>query len=476
LTGAQTVAYDFAMLLTITTTATPATDLGYLLHKHPDRVQSVEVSFGQAHLFFPEATPERCTAALLLSVDAVGLVRGGPQRSGLEAYVNDKPYIAASLMSVAISRVFGSAISGASKERQALADSTIPLEFRLCAVSARGGAKLIRSLFEPIGYHVEVTGALLDSHNPQWGDSRYFDVTLRCAKRLSDALSEIYVLLPVLDNDKHYWVSWDEVEKLIRHGEGWLETHPQKDFIARRYLRHQKSLTDEALSRLLSDEGAEEDAERTTPDNATHEAQLEANLTLNEIRLDAVVVALKQNGATRVLDLGCGEGKLLRELLKEKQFSEIVGLDVSHRSLEIASERLRVERMSEKQRARLKLLHGSLTYRDKRLDGYDAAACVEVIEHLDADRLSAFERVLFECAHPKTIVLTTPNAEYNVMFENLPTGKMRHSDHRFEWTRAQFQSWARGVATRCAYSVEFFDVGPVDETLGAATQMGVFQA
>lgn len=354
------IAYSMLVLLTITTTAAPATDLGYLLHKNPSRPQVVALTFGNAHVFYPEATAQRCTAALLLDVDPIGLVRGrsGPSGEGgaLEQYVNDKPYVASSLMSVAISRAFGSALSGNSKERPELADTALPLVFRICAVSSRGGEQLIRKLFEPIHYEVAATGRLLDEAQPSWGPSRYFDVTLTCTKRLCDALSEIYVLLPVLDNDKHYWVGWDEVEKLVRHGEGWLENHPEKELIARRYLRHQKSLTAEALSRLLVEDGVEPEAVELV--HQEEEARLESKLTLNETRLDAVVAALKATGAARVLDLGCGEGKLLRALLKEKQFTEIVGLDVSHRALEIANEKLKTDRMSEKQKARLRFLHG----------------------------------------------------------------------------------------------------------------------
>lgn len=472
----RNIAYSASMLMTITTTATPATDLGYLLHKNPTRPQSVELAFGKAHVFYPEATAQRCTAALLLEVDPVGLVRGRGGHSGegaaLDQYVNDKPYVASSLMSVAISRVLGSALSGTSKERAALAETAIPLTFRICAVSSRGGEPMLRTLFEPLGYQVTAVGQMLDATQPDWGASRYFDVTLSCIKRLSDALSEIYVLLPVLDNDKHYWVGWDEVEKLVRHGEGWLENHPEKELIAKRYLRHQKSLAAEALSRLLVDDGTEPEAAALS--HQEDEARLESKLTLNDLRLDAVVAALKATGATRVLDLGCGDGKLLRALLKERQFVEVVGLDVSVRSLEISKEKLKVDRMSEKQQGRLKLLHGSLIYRDRRLDGYDAAACVEVIEHLDEARLQAFERVLFEFSKPRHIVLTTPNAEFNVKFENLPAGQMRHHDHRFEWTRAEFQTWAHGVAGRHRYSVAFSDIGPVDDVVGAPTQMGLF--
>ena len=182
---------------------------------------------------------------------------------------------------------------------------------------------------------------------------------------------------------------------------------------------------------------------------------------------------LKSCGAKRVLDLGCSYGNLLRRLLDDKQFEQIVGLDVSHRALEIAADRLHLDRMPERQRQRIQLLHGSLIYRDQRLTGFDAAAVVEVIEHLDEPRLAAFERVLFEFAKPKTVIVTTPNVEYNVRFETLPAGKFRHRDHRFEWTRIQFQDWATGVAQRFGYSVRFLPVGSEDADVGPPTQMGV---
>jgi 3' terminal RNA ribose 2'-O-methyltransferase Hen1 len=465
------------MLFTLTYTpfdASPATDLGYLLYKNPARVQSFELSFGQAHVFYPEATPERCTAALLLDMDPVGLVRrrGSSSSGPLEQYVNDRPYVASSFMSVAISEVFGTAMTGKSRERPELAEKELPLEVQLTVVPCRGGEAFLRRLFEPLGYTVASMQHPLDGKFPLWGDSPYFTVQLHATVRLQDLLAHLYVLIPVLDDEKHYWVDQEEVEKLLRHGGAWLETHPAREQIANRYLKHSRRLTREVLSRLVDEDNADPDT--TEEVHASEEQAIEKKISLNEQRMVAVVAALKNSGAKRVLDLGCGEGKLLRELLADKTFEEMVGVDVSYRALEIAHERLHLDQLAPKQKERIQLFQSSLTYRDKRLSGFDAAAVVEVIEHLDLARLSTFERVLFKIAKPHTVVLTTPNVEYNVKFENLPAGKLRHKDHRFEWSRHQFQTWAEGIGQRFGYAVKFLPVGPEDLALGPPTQMAVF--
>lgn len=464
------------MLLTVATTHSPATDLGYLLHKNPARVQTEELSFGKAHVFYPEANESRCMAAILLEVDSVGLVRGrrGPAGEGgqLEQYVNDRPYGANSFMSVALGRLFTTALNGKSKERQQLAETSIPLVAKLPVIAARGGEDLVRRLFEPLGYSLDIVRLPLDERFPEWGESPYVALEVRATTTLQKLLTHLYVLIPVLDNDKHYWVGEDEIEKLLKRGEGWLGAHPEKELIVARYLKRQRSLTRAALERLAEDAPPEDEAAAARPDE--EEEKVERPLGLHEQRLGTVLSVLRGVGAKRVLDLGCGEGKLLRLLLGDSQFEHVLGMDVSWRSVEIANEKLKLNQMGEKQRARVELIQGSLMYRDKRLEGFDAAAVVEVIEHLDAPRLAAFERVLFEFAKPRHVVVTTPNIEYNALFPTLPAGTLRHRDHRFEWTRSQFEIWANRMATRYGYSVRIQPVGPVDAALGAPTQMGIF--
>ncbi len=455
------------MLLTISTTHRPATELGFLLHKHPDRVQSFSVPFGHARVFYPEAGAERCTVALLVDIDPVGLVRRGGRSGGfaLAEYVNDRPYVASSFLSVALVTVFKSAMAGTCKGHEDLAASAIPLEAWLPALPARGGEDEVRLLFEPIGYTVQVEPVGLDPQYPQWGASGYVGLRLTANCRLADLLTHLYVLMPVLDDDKHYWVDEAEIEKLIRRGDGWLATHPERDLIVRRYLKKQAQLFFPALEQL--DEAAPATPE---PDPETEPAE---RTPLREHRVTAVATVLEQSGARRVLDLGCGAGVLLARLMAGR-YEQIVGMDVSAHALQQAARRLKLDEMHDAQRQRIKLMQGALTYRDRRLEGFDAAVLMEVIEHLDPPRLVVLEQNVFGSARPGTVVVTTPNAEFNSRWESLPAGEFRHPDHRFEWSRAQFAGWGDRVAESHGYSVRYEPVGELDPERGAPTQMAVF--
>ncbi|WP_375475463.1 3' terminal RNA ribose 2'-O-methyltransferase Hen1 [uncultured Jatrophihabitans sp.] len=466
------------MLITVTTTMAPATDLGFLLHKHPARLQSFDLSVGVAHVFYPEAAEDRCTAALLLEVDAIGLVRGrrGPSGDGfaLGQYVNDRPYAASSMLSVAIKEVFRTALTGTCAARPELAATPIPLAIRVPSLPCRGGVDLARRLFEPLGWTLDATPSSLDPAFPSWGDSRYLDVRLTGTLRLADALNHLYVLLPVLDDGKHYWVSTDEVDKLVRAGGDWLAGHPDKALITNRYLSHRRELTAAALARLAE----VDDVEPESLDNAVaptaEAAEPERPTPLNVLRRGSVLAAVRASGARRVGDFGCGEGVLVRDLLAERAVEKVVATDVSARALQVAARKLKLDRLPDQQRARLDIFQSSLTYRDDRLAGLDAAVLMEVVEHVDPPRLAALERTVFGQAKPATVIVTTPNVEHNVRYETLTPGRFRHRDHRFEWTRAEFREWAESVAAAHGYAVRFLPVGVDDPEVGPPTQMAVF--
>ena len=466
------------MLLTISMAGSdgvPASDLGYLLHKHPDRVQEFAQSFGTATVFYPESGDERCTAALMIEVDPIRLARSRGRNApdfSLAHYVNDRPYAASSLLAVALAGVFGTARSGRCDSRQALADGPVPLRLELPVLPCRGGPDLAHRLFEPLGWTVAATPIELDPGFPAWGESRYVFLRLTGDVRLADALNQLYVLLPVLDESKHYWQAADEVDKLLRSGGAWLATHPDRELITRRYLGRQGSLTRAALARLA--ELGDDVEARVEPAAEEEVAQpAEQRLPLNTQRRKAVLWALAELEATSVIDLGCGPGQLLTALLRSPAYTKVTGVDVSARSLQLAARRLRLDEMGERGRERLTLFQGALTYTDPRFEGYDAAVLMEVIEHVDPSRLEALERVVFGQASPTAVIVTTPNVEYNVNYPSL-VGP-RHPDHRFEWTRAEFSAWCERVSAAYGYRVELRGVGEVDDEVGTPTQMGVFR-
>lgn len=501
------------MLLTITATATPeapATDLGFLLHKHPDKVQEFEQSFGTAHVFYPEATRDRCTAALLLEVDTQALLRARTSVStpdfALARYVNDRPFASSSLFTVALGKVFRSAMRGSCPSRPELARTPLPLELHLPAVPCRAGAEKARALFEPLGWRVTAEPVPLDPGLPGWGDSHHLSLTLTGEQVLSEALSHLYVLLPAMDAGKHYWTDRSEIDKLLRAGgaagtgeegadadaeegarPGWLARHPERAWITRRYLDRRDGHVRTALARLsevLGEDG-------TGDDPAAEEAEEaeERGPSLAEQRAGAVLAVLRAERVSSVIDLGCGSGRLLARLAEEPGLERVTGVDVDTVALERAHRRVcrGCEGGPGRHRPLLagasgrrggpsgpELLVGSVVHRDRRFEGHDAAVLMEVVEHIDPSRLPAMAESVFGLARPRVVVVTTPNAEYNVHYEGLADGSLRHSDHRFEWTRPEFTLWADSVARRYGYGVRHLPVGDERPGTGAPTQMGVF--
>ena len=466
------------MLLTLSADRSPAletpSELGFLLHKHPERAQAFPVYGGTAHVFYPEVDADRCTAALVLEVDPVALVKG---RSGtrdgfaLGQYVNDRPFVASSLLSVAVGKVFKSALNGQCAGREELVETALDLTISLPAVP--GDPDLLERLFAPMGWEVDATPIELDATRPEWGNAPLASLTLTGTMRLADALSHLYVLLPVVDDTKHYWVGEGEIDKLLRAGSQWLPAHPERDLVAHRYLARQRDLRDTALQRLAELDDGPADA-ATEPATGTAGTDDPAARPLVRLRHDAVLEVARELKPASVVDLGCGPGALLGSLLTLQGVSRVVGTEVSDAALRKAAERLHVDDMTERQAGRLDLLLSSLQYEDDRLRGFDLAILMEVIEHIDPDRLPAVARTVFGSMRPRHVVVTTPNADYNVRYPGLADGGFRHPDHRFEWTREEFAEWARSVEDSHGYAVRLRPVGEYDDEVGPPTQMAVF--
>ena len=489
------------MQLDITLTATPedtyiASDLGYLLHKNPTRVFARSLSAGMARVFYSEVSDQCCTAVLHLSVDPIALVRGkNKQNSGLlDQYVNDRPFVANSLLSVAINKCYAQSLSGKSKERQALADTRLPLSVRVGPIACGDANALVGKLFEPLGYTWQLA---VDDASAEHGLSC---LCLTIKATLCDVLNHLYTLIPVMDNAKHWWVDESEIDTLLAKGGQWLSQHPHRELITRRALKHRRDLAEVMLDRLAQLDGSADgvnigqvvnsdavsslptrDAKATTAnalsvDTATTDSNTVTTrpVRLHDQRLDRVADILAQRNVNRVLDIGCGEGKLVRRLLKHPGFTEIIGVDPSLRSLKKAHESFYLDETSEGVSDRLTFQLGSMTYADRRLRGFDAATLVEVIEHIDPARLVALRRNLFGDARPTLVIITTPNADYNAMYESLTAGEYRHDDHRFEWTRAEFAQWCGQVAKDFDYQFEIEPLGPVNEDVGAPSQLVIF--
>ena len=456
------------MLLTITMKGKNTENLGYLLHKNPYRPQLFDLSFGKAYVFYTEVSDTRTTAALLLELNPIDLARGklGSKDGGLFDYVNDRPYVSSSFMSTAINRVFSTAMNGKCTKFPELAEMTFEFETTVYNLPVKSQKDFVKDVFTPLGYEIKMRESVLDEKFTEWGESCYIDLTLCGKVKLSDMLNHLYVLIPVFDRQKHYYMNEDEMDKLLRHGEGWLAVHPLKNTIINRYFYAKRSYANKMIARLMENE---------TEETAVNEETNEKKIPLNIQRMETVKNAVLASGAERVLDIGCGECKLTSMLLRESQIKKITAADVSVSVLEKAKQKLNYDNMPPYLKNKLTLIQASLMYKDERFSGFDTACVIEVIEHMDLQRIPFFEKVLFGSAKPKTVILTTPNKEYNENYPTLEKGALRHSDHRFEWTRAEFQAWCEHICKEFNYTVEYRNIGETDEKYGSPTQMGVFK-
>jgi 3' terminal RNA ribose 2'-O-methyltransferase Hen1 len=462
--------------LSIATTRQSATDLGFLLYKHPDRVFRSDASRNSkmsAVGFYPEAADERCEFCLIVEVDPVERVRGASWGAGIAQYVEPLPFLASSYMSQALSLCLRSAMNGivtsknASEEKrlQAAAVEKWPLEITVSPL--RTSPALISRMFEPLGWDVSLHSVPLDIPGMTSEEARrctdLHTLTIRGEATLQDALTHLYVLLPALDPARHYFYGEDEVQKLLDKSQNWLEQHPARELIVGRYLSKSRELRETALQQIAGDE--DETAEDETATSEPGTAHDERHLKIIEI--------IRNAGDVSVVDLGCGEGKLLSRLAKLPGKLQITGVEPAMRDLEKAQRNL--SRNPGKQvDPRIKLKHGSILYADEQLKGFDIAILSEVIEHIDPDRLDHAERCVFGFMQPRKVVVTTPNASFNAMFD-LEEGQFRHRDHRFEWTESEARTWSDRICRDYGYSCELGGAGGYDPECGHLSHFIVFE-
>lgn len=446
------------MFLSISVPGPDATDLGFVLQKHPESVFRSEVSFGRVTGFYPRADADGCEFALVVEVDHVERVRGVSWDAGSAGYIDPHPYAASSYLATAIPAALRSALNGkpargpdeaAAARMAGLAARDWDLAVRVCPVPA--SERAVAELFGPVGFEVE-TKALRSGHPMA---SPMLDVVLRGKMPVSRALSALYVLLPVTDGKKHYFYTEQEAEKLLSKGEGWLAVHPRREAIVQRYLGRSRQIAAAASERLGNAPKAGEVQPEKVPGpwSGSH-----------ALRHEAILRILGERGSRRIVDLGCSEGSLLEMICSMPLVEEAVGVDPSLSDLERAGKRCGPKG---------RVLQGSAIYVDSRLRGFDTVVMCEMIEHVDPSRVELVERAVFGTMRPDTVILTTPNRSFNEAF-GLPPGSFRHQDHRFEWTSTECSGWARRVAAQFGYSVEVTGVGGDHPEHGSISTLCVF--
>jgi len=437
----------------------PATDLGFLLHKHPDRVQRFATTQGEATVFYPVAEADRCR--VVLHVDGRGA--RVDTHADVDRYVNTIPYAASTRLVVAIGKVFGDAIAGRCTSRAELVDHAWNVTVLIPSVPARGELRPA-DVFGPLGWSVTARAEPLMPAD--WGDSDFATLTLSGRFTVRDSLRHIAVALPALAGDKHYFVDDDEVDKLLRLGDGWLADHPRRDAIVRGYLKNLGGLTTEALTRLGSDRVDQESADDETRAVETRRRSPDTRQTLADERVGWVAEIIRGTQARSVLDVGCGEGRLLDALSADSVATRLAGVDVSTDELHSAARRL-------ERRRGIELWQSSLLYTDERCRGFDVVVLMEVIEHIDPGRLPVAVDSVFDTMQPGAVIVTTPNAEYNPVYGL--DNSFRHPDHRFEFTRDEFETWCGRVAADYSYEVALSGIGQFVDGVGTPTQSAVFR-
>ncbi|WP_042142009.1 methyltransferase domain-containing protein [Paucisalibacillus sp. EB02] len=444
------------MQLTIHATGSNVEVISYLLAKNPNNLYERSNNGHLVRMFYNKFTSEEVEVTFFVTPDPINLSRNSSENYDITSYINDREFVVSSIFCSFLRSALGTALNGKPKEEYASwVNHAFNFQFSFGPLTSDLSDKQIIDLFAPLGYEVEITYGKVDYQVNIKSKSTARFVTLKGLTTLQNGIRQIFMLIPVLDNYKHYYIDEKEIEKIERYGEGWMDTHPQREFILRRALRFKELL-----------DSVEMDAKSKSEGKAA-----EKRVRLNDLRYEKIIDYIKNlTNRESIVDFGSGEGKLSVRLGFVKGVKEILAVEPS----EVAA--LKALKRFEELRGKENFLQptpvmGSLFYFDERLKSKDVIVLCEVIEHIDEYRLPKIMGTILREYKPKTLIITTPNQEYNQVYD---MGKeYRHSDHRFEWTRVEFQEWCNSHNPG-SYELTFEGIGEEHPTFGYPTQMGMF--
>jgi 3' terminal RNA ribose 2'-O-methyltransferase Hen1 len=442
------------------------------------------MSFGEGYVYFQENPQGDNSLSLLVDVDPLATVQGRGQLSHMDGlYVNDRAYVPSSLLTSALTKAFGTALSGRCKERPELASTPIDWTVSVPVVTSDWRTEILWSLFGPLGYEVRMAHVEREGHRSSHPDvaSDLTGVKLCTTATMREVLSHLVVLIQVLDQDNHRWLDEQDLDPFMRRVEGWLPEHPYGMFILKRALKHQKHLIKAVIAKfpaIVDSQARISSINSEMWDASQLEEYADQPLSLNRQRFAVVQELIERLQPRSLVDLGCGDGSFIGFLANGAllhPMERIIGMDVS--ASELARAKTRMEHLSSLpgRRTPVEWLLGSLLYRDPRIKGLDMAILIEVIEHIDPWRLPALERQVFGEGGYASIVVTTPNREFNLIYGLSEEHSLRHRDHRFEWTRQEFQEWVQKIASQYGYEWQIQGIGTVSLDHGSPSQMVLFQ-
>ena len=444
------------MQLTIKATGENVKVISHLLAKNPNNIYERKNKGHFIRLFYSTFTETELDVTIFVTPDPLALIKHTSNAYDIVHYINDREFAVSSIFTSLIRSALGTALNGQPKEEYAKwVDTPFMFQFSFGPVVSSLSDAEIQGLFEPLGYQVDIEYGETDYSFQLKAKSTARFLTISGAVTLQKALQQLFVLIPVMDNYKHYFIDESEVEKIQRYGEGWLDTHPEREFIIRKALRFKEIYS-------LMKENTEIEEEEKIPKSPR----------LNELRYDKIIETINDLPTKKsVVDFGSGEGKLAACLGFVVGVQEILAVEPSER------ETLKAVKRFEKIRSKEEFVEpttmwGSLFYYDERLENKDVIILCEVIEHIDEERLGKAMHLIVNNYKPQALIITTPNQEYNAVYDM--TDAKRHLDHRFEWTREEFEKSCEDWNHLGNYNLEFEGIGEAHEVYGHPTQMCKF--